>query len=165
VLGIDPGTATMGYGVVSGGAGKSVRLVECGVVRTRAGEQLSDRLAIIFDGVTELLRRHRPDAVAVEGLFHGRNARSALILGHARGVVLLAAARGGLTPAEISPREVKRAVTGTGAASKAQVAAMVTKLLKLASAPSPADAADGVAIALTHFMRLGTRARPTGGAR
>lgn len=165
MLGIDPGTATMGYGVVSGGAGKSVRLVECGVVRTRAGEQLSDRLSVIFDGVTELLRRHQPDAVAVEGLFHGRNARSALILGHARGVVLLAAARGGLTPAEISPTEVKRAVTGTGAASKAHVAAMVTRLLKLASAPSPADAADGVAIALTHFMRLGTRAQPARGAR
>lgn len=165
MLGIDPGTATMGYGVVSGSAGKPVRLVECGVVRTRAGEQLSDRLAVIFDGVTELLQRHHPDAVAVEGLFHGRNARSALILGHARGVVLLAAARGGLTPAEISPAEVKRAVTGTGAASKAQVAAMVTRLLKLASAPSPADAADGVAIALTHFMRLGVRARAPRGTR
>lgn len=165
MLGIDPGTATMGYGVVSGGAGKPVRLVECGVVRTRAGEPLSDRLSAIFDGVTALLLRHRPDAVAVEGLFHGRNARSALILGHARGVVLLAAARGGLTPAEISPAEVKRAVTGTGAASKAQVAAMVTRLLKLAAAPSPADAADGVAIALTHFMRLGVRARPAGGGR
>ena len=165
MLGIDPGTATMGYGVVSGSAGKPVRLVECGVVRTRAGEQLSDRLAVIFDGVTELLQRHRPDAVAVEGLFHGRNARSALILGHARGVVLLAAARGGLTPAEISPAEVKRAVTGTGAASKAQVAAMVTRLLKLASAPSPADAADGVAIALTHFMRLGAKRPAPRGAR
>ena len=155
----------MGYGVVSGSAGKPVRLVECGVVRTRAGEQLSDRLAVIFDGVTELLQRHQPDAVAVEGLFHGRNARSALILGHARGVVLLAAARGGLTPAEISPAEVKRAVTGTGAASKAQVAAMVTRLLKLASAPSPADAADGVAIALTHFMRLGAKRLAPRGAR
>ena len=165
MLGIDPGTATMGYGVVSGGAGGPVRLVECGVVRTRAGEQLADRLSVIFDGVTELLQRHHPDAVAVEGLFHGRNARSALILGHARGVVLLASARGGLTPAEISPAEVKRAVTGTGAASKAQVAAMVTRLLNLASAPSPADAADGVAIALTHFMRLGTRARTARGAR
>lgn len=162
MLGIDPGTATMGYGVVTGGAGRPPRLVECGVVRTRAGEPLSERLAILFDGVTELLSRHQPDAVAVEGLFHGRNARSALILGHARGVVLLASARGGLEPAEISPSEVKRAVTGTGAASKAQVAAMVTKLLRLASPPSPADAADGVAIALTHFMRLGVRAR-TGG--
>ncbi len=165
MLGIDPGTATMGYGVVCGTAGKPARLVECGVVRTRAGELLSDRLAVIFDAVTELLRRHQPQAIAVEGLFHGRNARSALILGHARGVVLLAAARGGLTPAEISPAEVKRAVTGTGAASKAQVAAMVTRLLNLATAPSPADAADGVAIALTHFLRLGVRARPTGGAR
>ncbi|MEO5798811.1 MAG: crossover junction endodeoxyribonuclease RuvC [Gemmatimonadales bacterium] len=165
MLGIDPGTATMGYGVVSGIAGKPARLLECGVVRTRAGELLSDRLSVIFDGVTELLQRHRPDAVAVEGLFHGRNARSALILGHARGVVLLAAARGGLVPAEISPAEVKRAVTGTGAASKAQVAAMVTRLLHLVAAPSPADAADGVAIALTHFMRLGLPSRAPRGTR
>lgn len=155
----------MGYGVVSGGAGRPTRLVECGVVRTSAGELLADRLAVIFEGVTELLRRHQPDAVAVEGLFHGRNARSALILGHARGVVLLAAARGGLTPAEISPAEVKRAVTGTGSASKAQVAAMVTRLLNLAAAPSPADAADGVAIALTHCLRLGRKTQAAGGVR
>jgi crossover junction endodeoxyribonuclease RuvC len=165
VLGIDPGTATMGYGVVSGTAGKPARLLECGVVRTRAGELLSDRLAVIFDGVTELMQRHQPDAVAVEGLFHGKNARSALLLGHARGVVLLAAARGGMSPAEISPAEVKRAVTGTGSASKAQVAAMVKRLLNLAAAPSPADAADGVAIALTYYMRLGTRVRTAGAAR
>ncbi|MES2125350.1 MAG: crossover junction endodeoxyribonuclease RuvC [Gemmatimonadota bacterium] len=165
MLGIDPGTAVMGFGVVSGRTGGVVRLVECGVLRTRASEALPDRLAAIFGAVTELLQRHRPDAVAVEGLFHGRNARSALVLGHARGVILLAAAHGGLAPAEISPAEVKRAVTGTGAASKAQVAAMVARLLNLAAAPAPADAADGVAIALTHYLRLGTRARLGGGAR
>ncbi|MEP6591977.1 MAG: crossover junction endodeoxyribonuclease RuvC [Gemmatimonadota bacterium] len=165
MLGIDPGTAVMGFGVVSGLTGGAVRLVECGVLRTRAGEPLPERLAAIFAGVSRLLERHQPDAVAVEGLFHGRNARTALVLGHARGVILLAAAQGGLAPAEISPAEVKRAVTGTGAASKAQVAAMVTRLLNLAAAPSPADAADGVAIALTHYLRLGTRARLAGGPR
>jgi crossover junction endodeoxyribonuclease RuvC len=158
VLGIDPGTAVMGYGVVatSGGA---VRLVECGVVRTRPTESLAIRLGTLFDGVTALIERHRPDAVAVEGLFHGRNARSALILGHARGVVLLAATRAGLSVAEISPAEVKRAVTGTGAATKTQVGAMVKRLLNLVAAPKPADAADGVAIALTHLLRLQPRAR------
>ncbi len=161
MLGIDPGTATLGYGVVSGAhdARSPARLVECGVVRTRTGQPLAVRLAAIFDGVTELLARHTPDAIAVEGLFHGRNARSALILGHARGVVLLAAARAGLGVAEVSPAEVKRAVTGTGAATKSQVGAMVMRLLRLASAPAPADAADGVAIALTHLLRMQPRAR------
>lgn len=174
VLGIDPGTAVMGYGVVThlvadvrgprnapgrAAPATAIRLIECGVVRTRSGATLAARLGLIFDGVTELIERHAPDAVAVEGLFHGRNARSALILGHARGVVLLAAARAGRTVAEISPAEVKRAVTGSGSASKAQVAAMVMKLLRLAATPRPADAADGVAIALTHLLRLQPRAR------
>ena len=112
-----------------------------------------------------MLERHRPDAVAVEGLFHGRNARSALVLGHARGVVLLAATRAGLPVAEISPAEVKRAVTGTGAATKPQVGAMVMRLLHLASAPAPADAADGVAIALTHLLRVQPARADDGGRR
>lgn len=162
VLGVDPGTAVMGYGVVTAAGtrqGGAPRLVECGVIRTRPGQPLGDRLAILFDGVTEILERHRPDAVAVEGLFHGRNARSALVLGHARGIVLLAACKAGLTVAEISPAEVKRAVTGTGAATKPQVGAMVMRLLHLTASPAPADAADGVAIALTHLLRARPRAK------
>ena len=161
MLGVDPGTAVLGYGVVTTCVATATRitLVECGVIRTRADQSLAVRLAVIFDGITELLERHRPDAIAVEGLFHGRNARSALVLGHARGVVLLAATRAGLAVAEISPAEVKRAVTGTGAATKPQVGAMVMRLLRLAAAPTPADAADGVAIALTHVLRLQPRAR------
>lgn len=162
MLGIDPGTATLGYGVVRGGV-TGAELVECGVVRTRADEPLPIRLTVIFDALGELLDRHRPDAVAVEGLFHGKNARSALVLGHARGVVLLAAARAGHDVAEISPSEIKRAVTGTGAAAKPQVAAMVARLLRLAAPPTPADAADGVAIALTHLLRLAPRTRLGGG--
>ncbi len=159
MLGIDPGTATMGYGVVTGGAGQPARLVECGVVRTRSDMSLPARLALVHAGVSELIERHQPAAVAVEGLFHGRNARSALILGHARGVVLLAAESAARPVMEISPAEVKRAVTGTGAAAKSQVSAMITRLLGLASAPSPADAADGVAIALTCLMRMQPRTR------
>lgn len=164
MLGVDPGTAVMGYGVVTaGGAESAVRLVECGVVRTRPNQPLAARLAILFDGMTEILERHHPDAVAVEGLFHGRNARSALILGHARGIVLLATTRAGLAVAEISPAEVKRAVTGTGSATKPQVGAMVMRLLHLTSSPAPADAADGVAIALTHLLRVRPRVRMTVG--
>lgn len=178
MLGVDPGTAVMGYGVVAivipseardrpvamrslASLGMTAKLVECGVVRTRPSEPLAMRLGVLFDGITALIERHRPDAVAVEGLFHGRNARSALILGHSRGVVLLAATRAGLPVAEISPAEVKRAVTGTGAATKAQVGAMVKRLLNLVAAPKPADAADGVAIALTHLLRAQPRARMT----
>ncbi|MGH7593409.1 MAG: crossover junction endodeoxyribonuclease RuvC [Gemmatimonadales bacterium] len=138
-----------------------MQLIECGVIRTRPVDSLAVRLGILFDGLNDILQRHRPDAVAVEGLFHGRNARSALVLGHARGVVLLAATRAGLAVAEISPAEVKRAVAGTGAATKPQVGAMVMRLLRLASPPTPADAADGVAIALTHLLRVQPRTRMT----
>lgn len=137
----------------------SVRLIECGVVRTRRTAPLPSRLEVIFNGISELLERHRPDAVAVEGLFHGRNARSALVLGHARGVILLAAQRGGHAIVEVSPAEVKRAVTGTGGATKPQVGAMVMRLLRLAAPPRPSDAADGVAIALTHLLRVNPGAR------
>lgn len=163
MLGIDPGTAVVGYGVVHTGYGTPV-LVECGVIRTRAGEPLANRLATIFDGVTEIVAQHRPGSIAIEGLFHGKNARSALVLGHGRGVILLAASRAGVPVMEISPAEVKRAVTGTGAATKPQVGAMVMRLLCLSAVPKPADAADGVAIALTCAMRLrtavdGTRTR------
>lgn len=162
MLGVDPGTAILGYGVVTAGATGPARLLECGVVRTRAADALPVRLGEIFEGLSEIFARHQPDAVAVEGLFHGRNARSALILGHARGVVLLAAHRAGLTVAEIAPSEVKRAVTGTGAATKHQVAAMVMRLLRLAAPPAPADAADGVAIGLTHLLRLQQQLRLPG---
>jgi crossover junction endodeoxyribonuclease RuvC len=165
VLGVDPGTAILGYGVVTAGITGPARLLECGVVRTKATEALPVRLGTIFEGMSELFARHRPDAVAVEGLFHGRNARSALILGHARGVVLLAAHRAGLPVAEISPAEVKRAVTGSGAATKHQVAAMVMRLLRLAAPPAPADAADGVAIGLTHLLRLQQQLRLPGARR
>lgn len=165
MLGVDPGTATCGYGVVTGGAAQPARLVECGVIRTAAAAPLAARLATVFDGISDLLARHHPDAVAVEGLFHGKNARSALVLGHARGVVLLAAERAALPLAEITPAEVKRAVTGTGAATKAQVGLMVARLLRLAAPPSPADAADGTAIALTHLLRLAPRLRLAGGGR
>lgn len=143
----------VGFGVVTSTGGRHLALVECGVIRTRPAHSLAQRLSTIFDGVIEIIDTHCPDAIAIEGLFHGKNARSALVLGHARGVILLAANRAAVPIAEISPAEVKRAVTGTGAATKPQVGAMVMRLLQLTSVPRPADAADGVAIALTHLMR------------
>ena len=151
ILGIDPGTAVTGYGVVR--AGTQPTLVECGVIRTRPDQPLPERLKDISDGVRELIARHRPDAMAVEDVFYARNVRTTLVLGHARGVILLAGAEAGVAIHEYPPSEIKKAVVGTGAATKTQVQFMVTKLLRLKSAPQPADAADGVAAALTCAMR------------
>jgi crossover junction endodeoxyribonuclease RuvC len=152
VLGIDPGTAVTGYGLVSAAAPGAWRLVECGVIRTRPRDPLSSRLSEIFDGVTELIVRHAPDAMAVEDVFYGRNVRTTVALGHARGVVLLAGQRAQLAIHEYPPAEVKKAITGTGLATKEQMQFMVARLLRLAQAPTPADAADGVAAALTCHM-------------
>ena len=150
VLGIDPGTAVTGYGVVRGGGAPS--LIECGVIRTPARAPLAARLKDIFDGVAELIARHHPDVLAVEDVFFARNVRTTLVLGHARGVVLLAGERAGIGVAEYSPATIKKTVVGRGAASKEQVQFMVARLLRLKHAPQPADAADGVACALTCVM-------------
>jgi crossover junction endodeoxyribonuclease RuvC len=175
VLGIDPGTAITGYGVVctdpDSGLAKSAhgaarqngivqksapRLVECGVIRTSSRAELASRLQDIFEGVTELIERHHPDALAVEDVFFARNVRTTVVLGHARGVVLLAGARAGVTIHEYAPALIKKTVVGRGGATKEQVQFMVARLLRLKSAPQPADAADGVACALTCVMSAGT---------
>jgi len=155
VLGVDPGTVVTGYGVVDRDGAGSLRLIECGVVRPRAGAPLAVRLQTIFEGITEIIARHRPDAVAVEAVFVHKNARSALILGHARGVILLAAAQAGLAVTEYPPAMIKKAVAGAGAATKAQIQQMVARILRLKTPPAPSDAADGVAVALTHAVRSG----------
>lgn len=159
VLGVDPGTAITGYGVVEPATGRVARLVECGVLRTKTTDSLPERLKIIHDGVAELLARHQPDALAVEGVFYATNVRTTVVLGHARGVILLAGAQAGVPVFEYSPAAVKKAIVGRGAALKPQVGFMIAKLLQLKSAPTPADAADGVAIALTHLMTRATAAR------
>ena len=159
VLGIDPGTAVTGYGVVRADHPGLPTLVECGVVRTRARDPLPARLAEIHDGIRELIARHRPDVVALEDVFFAKNVRTTIVLGHARGVIMLAAHQAGLAVHEFPPAEIKKAVVGTGAASKEQVQFMLTRLLRLKSVPSPSDAADGVATALTYLM--GARV-PTG---
>jgi crossover junction endodeoxyribonuclease RuvC len=152
VLGVDPGTAMTGYGVVATATASMGRLVECGVLRTRSTDSLPIRLQTIYEGLTELLARHHPDVVAVEGVFYGSNARTTVVLGHARGVVLLAAAQAGITVQEYSPAMIKKAVVGRGAALKPQVGYMVARLLHLREPPQPNDAADGVAVALTHLL-------------
>ncbi len=160
VLGIDPGTAATGYGVVASersdhrreSAPLPMRLVECGVVRTRPRDPLPTRLREIHDGVSEVIRRFGPTHLAVEQAFHARNVRTTLALGHARGVVLLAGESASLVIVEYPPAEIKKAVAGTGAATKEQVQFMLTRLLRLRTAPGPADAADGVAAAVTCIL-------------
>ena len=127
-------------------------LVECGVIRTSPRESLPIRIREIYDAIFALIGRHGPDAVSVEEVFHGKNAQSALKLGHARGAILLAAAHHDVMIAEYAPRHIKKAVVGTGNATKDQVGFMVQQQLKLKEIPTPADAADGVAIALCHCM-------------
>jgi crossover junction endodeoxyribonuclease RuvC len=147
VLGIDPGTAAMGYGIVER-TGGVLRAVDYGCVTTSADAPLPERLKVIHAQVAELLETHKPDLVAVERLFFSRNAQSAFGVGQARGVVLLAAAQAGIPVREATPNEVKMAVTGYGSADKEQVGRMVAVILQLADVPTPDDTADALATAI-----------------
>lgn len=153
VLGIDPGTAVTGYGVITGNHAGAYSLVECGVIRTKPRDSLAARLADIHDGVADLIMRHRPAVLAIEDVFYARNVRTTIVLGHARGVIMLAAQKAGLDIHEFPPAEIKKAVVGSGAATKEQVQFMVARILRLRTPPQPADAADGVAAALAYLMR------------
>lgn len=145
-MGVDPGTAITGYGVVRS---DGPALIECGVIRTNPHDALAQRLSDIYQGIRELIDRHTPSALAVEDVFYAKNVRTTVVLGHARGVILLAGAQAGVTVHEYPPREIKKAVTGTGGATKEQVQYMMMRLLRLKTVPRPVDASDGVAAALT----------------
>lgn len=163
MLGIDPGSAVTGYGVVRRIGSAPLTLVECGVIRTEAGRPLADRLRDIHEGVRDVVQRHAPDLVVVEDIFFGRNPRTTAVLGHARGVILLAAAQAACEIVELSPARIKKAVTGAGAATKEQVQYMVAQLLRLARPPQPSDAADGVAAALAVALGGRPLGVPVGG--
>lgn len=165
VLGIDPGIATTGFGVVARGRDGAVSLLECGVIRTSAGTPMADRLREIYDGVREVLGRRPAEVMAVEGVFVGRNVRTTVVLGHARAAVLLAGSLHGLAVLEYSPAEIKSAVVGTGRATKDQVQFMVQRALRLKEPPRPADAADAVAVALCHCGAGTMKARLAAAAR
>jgi len=156
VLGVDPGTGATGFGVVETDGRGGLRLVECGVIRPTRGA-LPARLREVHAALSELCARHRPDVLAVEEAFHARNARTTLVLGQARGVILLAGEEAGIGIAEYAPATIKKTVTGRGGALKPQVGFMVAQLLRLRAAPEPADAADGVAVALTHLLHGAAR--------
>lgn len=146
-LGIDPGTALCGFGVVSLEEGK-LRLVDAGVVRTDAGQTDARRLQALHAALLQLLRLHRPDRVGVERLFFQRNVQTAMTVGQARGVALLVAAEAGVAVDEPTPNEVKQAVCGNGAADKQQVARMVARLLEVGIDGVPDDATDALAVAI-----------------
>ena len=157
VFGIDPGSERTGYGCVETD-GRRHRMVTCGAIAAAAGDSFPRRLARIHQELSALLSRCRPEYVAVEDLFYSSNARSALKLGHARGVAILAAIEAGCEVVEYSPAEVKRAVVGYGRADKRQVQQMITLLLGLDAPPSPHDAADALAVAICHVHSgLGAR--------
>lgn len=157
ILGVDPGSRRTGYGVIATD-GRRHRLLDQGVIAPAPRQSLPGKLRAIYDGVGELIRRHAPDALAVEDVFHAANTRTALVLGHVRGVVLLAGAEAGLPVHEYPPATVKVQVTGFGRAEKAQVALMVCRHLGIAIDASSGDAADALAVALCE-AHLG---RPAG---
>ena len=149
IFGIDPGSERTGYGCIDSD-GSRCHLVVCGAIASPARTPFPDKLSTIFDELASLLASHRPACVAVEDIFYARNARSALRLGQARGVALLAAAKAGLPVAEYAPTAVKRAVVGYGRADKRQVQRMVALLLRLEETPSPHDVSDALALAVCH---------------
>ena len=162
VFGIDPGSERTGYGCVESD-GSRHRLIVCGAVATTRSASFPHKLLTIHDQLADLLRHCRPDCVAIENLFHAVNVRSALKLGHARGVAMLAAVQAGVPVVEYAPAEIKRAIVGYGRAEKHQVQAMIKLILRLDAVPSPHDAADALAVAVCHLHSggpLGVAARP-----
>ncbi|HLU33370.1 MAG TPA: crossover junction endodeoxyribonuclease RuvC [Natronosporangium sp.] len=159
VLGVDPGLTRCGIGVVEGVPGRPCTLVGFEAVTTDPGDELADRLLRLDQRLTELIAQHRPDSVAVERVFSQHNVRTVMGTAQAGAVAVLAAARAGLPVRLYTPSEVKAAVTGSGQADKAQITAMVTRLLRLRERPRPADAADALALAICHVWRGGTRDR------
>ena len=151
VIGIDPGTASCGYGIVHESGGR-LRAIDHGWWKTTAGERLELRLKTIFDAVAGLIAEHNPDAVALEESFFGADARIALSVGQARGAVMVAAASAGVECTEYSPARVKQAVCGYGRAEKQQVQKMVKAILSLEAAPTPSHASDALAVAICHAL-------------
>lgn len=150
VIGIDPGTATTGFGLVRDTA-QGLEVVDFGTILTPAGLPQEQRLVMLFDQLSKILILHRPESAAVEKLFFSRNVTTAITVGQARGVVLLALARSGLAVDEYTPMEIKQAVAGYGGADKNQIQQMVRALLNLEDVPKPDDAADALAIAICHL--------------
>ncbi|MGH2568941.1 MAG: crossover junction endodeoxyribonuclease RuvC [Bacteroidota bacterium] len=156
ILGVDPGTLVTGYGVIERRNGK-FNVLEYSVVKNRNERSMPLRLKAIYSALVDVIDRFHPDEFAIETAFYGKNAQSALKIGHARGVSILAAVNHEIPTAEYSPREIKKAVVGNGAASKEQVQYMVKSILRLRETPKFYDASDALAVALCHYHRAGNR--------
>ena len=165
VLGVDCGSELTGYGVVEQRNGRGLACLSAGVIRLTGRDPLPRRLARVYEELGEVIRTHRPDVVAIEEVFYALNAKSALKLGHVRGVAMLAAAAQGLEVAEYAPLAIKSAVVGYGKAEKSQVQQMVKRLLKLEEVPEPPDVADALAIAICHLHTAATLQRQAAGGR
>ncbi|HTY37944.1 MAG TPA: crossover junction endodeoxyribonuclease RuvC [Bacteroidota bacterium] len=152
ILGVDPGTLITGYGVIEVDGGK-LSLLEVDVVKNRSDQSMPVRLKAIYSTLCRIIEKHHPDEFAIETAFYGKNVQSAMKLGHARGVAILAAVNSEIPTAEYSPREVKQAVVGTGAASKEQVSYMIRSILSLKSLGKYYDATDALAVALCHYHK------------
>ena len=153
ILGIDPGTATTGFGLITK-EGPKLTKVDCGVISTSKDLDMPERLSILYDDLQEIIKAHRPDVVVVEKLFFTNNITTAMTVSQARGVVLLVAEQNSIRIAEYTPLQVKMAVSGYGKATKKQVQEMVKKILKLEVIPKPDDAADALAIAICHSANV-----------
>lgn len=155
VLGLDPSTVSTGFGLVEGDGRRAAAYVDCGCFRPPRKVSFDQRLRVLFDGVTQVIQDRKPDAIALESSFYGKDADAAAKLGEARGVLRLAANLAGLEPLLYSPAEVKKALTGNGQASKESVQYMVTQTLKMKEPPTSLDASDALAVALCHLHRSG----------
>lgn len=151
VLGVDPGTAITGFGIIEESSSQSLNLVDCGVIRTPSTDTDSDRLRLLFQELSEIIRLHKPDCAAVEKLYFQQNVTTAMSVGQARGVILLALAQNEVEVSEYSPLEVKLSVAGYGRADKQQIQRMVATLLSLKEPPSPDDVADALAVGICHL--------------
>jgi crossover junction endodeoxyribonuclease RuvC len=153
ILGVDPGLTQTGYGIISA-VNTQVSLEDYGIIKPKPKDALPTRLVTIFNDLRELIEHWEPSVVAVEGIFYGKNIRSTLMLGHARGAALIAAAQSQIPIYEYSPRKVKQALTGNGNADKSQVQYMVKSVLKLNEAPEPMDASDALAVSICHLQQF-----------
>lgn len=149
ILGIDPGTGIVGFGVIDSDS-RSHKLIDAGVIRTPANQELKLRLKTIYDGIKDIIKTNKPEVMIIEKLYFARNVTTAISVSHARGVIMLAGAQAKLPIFEYTPLQIKQALTGYGRAEKSQIQTMVKTLLKLKTCPKPDDCADALAAALTH---------------
>lgn len=152
ILGIDPGTGIVGFGVIDVNKSGGYKLIDAGVIRTPVNQDLPDRLETIYSELIEIIESNKPDEIGVEKIFFSQNAKTAISVSHARGVVLLAAKQSGLVIGEYTPQQIKQSLTGYGKAKKEQVQAMVQNILKLSKPIKQDDCADAVAAAICHAM-------------